>query len=151
MTILFFLTNFYAFPGEHNMANHRLKHLSFIEREAQSFTVPKSKTKGSKLHPTGEKFSKPESEKTLFRTWQKNPSEGEVCWTITNHGSVEKIFCEPKFRIFFQAYRAFNIFLTMQDACGVRDELLEFMEKKQYDLYGITKQLNLFEEGAEQG
>lgn len=121
------------------------KHLSFIESYSKQFNPQETqKIKGKNLKPGDTGFYKPEAESTLFRSWQVNPETGATCYTINRYFEIERIVVEPKFRIFFQNYRLFNTFLSYDHAVMVRDEILKLMEAKQYELYGITKQMELF-------
>ena len=122
------------------------KHLSFIERYSKEFVQDKPGKKGTMLKPGDDGFHRPEAEKTLFRSWQVNPESGATCFTINKYFEIEKIPVDAKFRIFFQSYRTFNTFLSYDHAAMVRDEILNLMEAKQYELYGITKQMELFPE-----
>jgi len=123
------------------------KHLSLIEAYARTFDGESIKReKGKTLQPGDKGFYMPECSKTLFRKWQVNPETGATCFTMDQYYNIEKIPVDPKFRMFFQRYRTFNTFLSYEHAEMVRDQALRFLEAKQYELYGITKQLELFEE-----
>ena len=122
------------------------KHLSFIERYSKNFDAAQPGKKGTTLKPGDSGFYKPEAKQTLMRSWQVNPETNSSCYTIGRYLEIERIPVDPKFRIFFQSYRNFNTFLSYDHAVSVRDEILKLMEAKQYEYYGITKQLELFPE-----
>lgn len=138
------------------------KHLSYLdkaklkmareayENELRVIELEKSgkieQASGKRVMPEEPGFDRFESMKTLLRRWQKNPKEGDDCWIINGRGQIERVPVNAKFRLFFENYRLFNTFLSEEDARDARDRLLEFMEGLQYEKYGLTKQLDLFED-----
>lgn len=118
------------------------KHLSHIQRFASTFTIQDGIPE-IKLTPDTEQFYKPESSKTLFRSWQRNPEIGATCYTISRYLTIEKILVEPTARNFYQSYRAYLTFMSFTDCQLVRDEILKLCEKYQYKLYGNTSQIEM--------
>jgi hypothetical protein len=80
--------------------------------------------------------------------WRINPKENDTCWTIDSQGTLIKILCEPKFRLFYSNY-PYRILLTEKDAEYFANRRLEFELALINKLYGLNKQLDLFE-GAPQ-
>lgn len=83
--------------------------------------------------------------KRELRDWQFNPELGAACFIPNkNFNGIEKIICEPQFRLFYEAYSSFLVCLNYDHALELAGRLLKTAQRFTFERYAKTEQLELF-------